>query len=993
MRRVFGQRRAVQPSLSGFTDSAECVLTGGFIPRAVCDRPADAPDEAVLDALWEAFDARLVDRPTRDELHGMALLRLAAGPDSLNEVRRAIGDLGEALGSTDDSATRAELLTDLAAANLLLAEELQSPVEVGAALEAALEAVELAPMSPEARFNQRLAELLLGILRTDQVAEQVADDPDLVAIARALAAEPSGAPAAPADPGTDQPTDKTTGGAGPAPCLPARELRSALDRWVDRPTPESWELLAEQRQCLADAEDRFFPDVLAAAEREPDRLAASWRHYQGLERAAGALDSQALRAHLDALASDTSVAVVRRAGDYFAVFLSYQQENYSAAEALLERHRAEVEASGYPGLTVRALSFLAFIAQLRGELGSALARLEQAEAINRRFGIEALTAKLEMLRSELDTVAGREYDGWRSQVLALRRLTAEPLVEQRVGALGLLAEQARLRGFERLALHLRDRAVSTAEGGGPGARITSLRARGETLARLGRLAEARRDLEAARALLTSSPDELMAHDSLAADLDYLEGLAAEEPATRRAALERTRERYRSVGYDLRILGVEHALALIEAEEGEPETAIRTLEEAFDELTEQVAATTRWSEATALVEAARPVIDALVGLELDHRPPEDVLRTIGRYLGLRSRPDPGIEPVGLVEGPRLTTFVRATELVLLVEAGGSLTIVRQPVERQHLVELRGAMLARARAIDRRARFWAALEPLAGLVLDPVVKNLAPYETAPLETLSDEPGILTVVADDVLAGLPFHLFSHGGEGELLLDHWAVRYATDLRSPASERIPTRLLASGSAGEGSGLRMLAEAEDEARAVAALYPDHHLLLGAEASPVAVRSWLFRDDAQPPTSATFDALHIASHFEADPRRPLESTLVLAPPFGDAADAASRRLSLGELLAHAPAGLDLLYLSACDTGLGIASETHGLHSLAQAFGSSGVRHTVLTLWPLDDAIGASIARRFHELLTSGHPAVQALRRAQLEHREEHPVAWGALVVVE
>ena len=963
VRQVLEGRRAIRQPLSGLPKSGQCSIIPGFIPKSDCREGIEILGNPGIQPLYTAFRSRLAETPTSDELHGAALLSLAMGPQDADEIRRAIVELEKALSSENSSIYRAELLTDIASAYLLLAEVLQSTVEVGAALEATLEALELDPTNASAQLNQRFAGLLLGIDR----AVDIEGDPALEAIASYINSRDLEA----------SPAEKTSPDfVAPNPCLSARETRMALDAWVERPNAETWKPLAEELVCSVDSADRFFPDLLAAAANEPDQLAESWRHYQGLEAGARAFDPNELQRHLNALADSTSTKAVRIAGDYFAAWLPYQDGEYPEAERLLERHRTEAEAKGYLGLAIKAINFQSLIAQVRGEYGTALTKLEEAEELSRYLGIEALVSKLRSQRSQLEILGGREYDAWRSQTLAIRGLDTSSQGESLAGALGVLAELAELRGFDRMTLYLRHRAVLIAEALGPGAQISTLRARGEALARLGRVEAALNDLSRAIHLLNSSPQDLLARETLRADLSYLEGQAATTIAQRRAALESALSHYRAVEYDRRILGVQHALAGAQNDDGDPEAALATLEDAFDELAEQVADATTWSDATGLIAAARPMVELLVGLQLDHRQPEAVLATIGRYLGLRSKRDITTTSVG-VDGPRLTTFVRRSEVLLLLENSNEITIVRQPVERQHLRFLRDQVLLRA--VAKADGLEGALEELASHILVPIYGSLDLEEPSAIHSL-------TIVPDDILAGTPFHLLPTGQGSHRLIDRWEVSYQTDLHLPAVESAPTRVLAIGASGKGSRLSYLPLAEDEARQIAALYPKSSALTGAEASPAGVRALLTDDAATSP----FDTLHISSHFEVNSRWPLESSLLLNKTLGSSSSK-DRWLTLRELLAQAPGGLNLLYLSACESGAGIPSEAHGLHSLAQAYTSAGIQRTVLTLWPLDDQIGAAIALRFHQLYRSGSSAAGALRAAQLEHRDEDLRSWGALIV--
>jgi CHAT domain-containing protein len=93
---------------------------------------------------------------------------------------------------------------------------------------------------------------------------------------------------------------------------------------------------------------------------------------------------------------------------------------------------------------------------------------------------------------------------------------------------------------------------------------------------------------------------------------------------------------------------------------------------------------------------------------------------------------------------------------------------------------------------------------------------------------------------------------------------------------------------------------------------------------------------------------------------------------------------GLLTAEAVAGLDLAgmelaVLSACQTGLGEATD-EGLYGLQRAFHLGGCKNVVASLWPVDDEVTAALMALFYHHLWVGKQApLQALRSAQLQLR--------------
>ena len=122
----------------------------------------------------------------------------------------------------------------------------------------------------------------------------------------------------------------------------------------------------------------------------------------------------------------------------------------------------------------------------------------------------------------------------------------------------------------------------------------------------------------------------------------------------------------------------------------------------------------------------------------------------------------------------------------------------------------------------------------------------------------------------------------------------------------------------------------------------------------------------------YPVLHIASHFQFDPAGDTASFLLL----GDGS-----RLSLNEIRknGYSFAGVDLMTLSACQTGVGggkdvSGREIEGLGVLAQKQGAKGV---VATLWPVADASTAQLMQSFYRMREEKKlTKAEALRQAQL-----------------
>jgi CHAT domain-containing protein/tetratricopeptide (TPR) repeat protein len=100
------------------------------------------------------------------------------------------------------------------------------------------------------------------------------------------------------------------------------------------------------------------------------------------------------------------------------------------------------------------------------------------------------------------------------------------------------------------------------------------------------------------------------------------------------------------------------------------------------------------------------------------------------------------------------------------------------------------------------------------------------------------------------------------------------------------------------------------------------------------------------------------------------------------------------------GVELVVLSACETGLGRAQSGEGLIGLRRAFRTAGAKTVISSLWSVKDESTAELMQAFYaNLWVKQMGRLESLRQAQLEllnkNRAEHgnalPANWGAFVL--
>jgi len=129
------------------------------------------------------------------------------------------------------------------------------------------------------------------------------------------------------------------------------------------------------------------------------------------------------------------------------------------------------------------------------------------------------------------------------------------------------------------------------------------------------------------------------------------------------------------------------------------------------------------------------------------------------------------------------------------------------------------------------------------------------------------------------------------------------------------------------------------------------------------------------------------------RNPLaESGLALA----GANVTASGNLTAEEILALDLRGLELVVLSACETGRGAEVTGQGVLGLQASLLAAGTKGMLMSLWKVPDASTAFLMERFYAYYLDGYSAPTALRDAQRDvlQREEfkNPVHWAGWVYV-
>jgi CHAT domain-containing protein/tetratricopeptide (TPR) repeat protein len=350
-----------------------------------------------------------------------------------------------------------------------------------------------------------------------------------------------------------------------------------------------------------------------------------------------------------------------------------------------------------------------------------------------------------------------------------------------------------------------------------------------------------------------------------------------------------------------------------------------------------------------------------------------------------------------------THVRATLVVPGAERPVSVDLgPAEPIEaatRRFLAAVERAGVQRGVAPEHGPAATSSAASLRALVFDPLAAHLEDVE------------LVVVSPDGFLGALPFGALQQD-DGSYLLERFAFAYTQDPAALATGTTGgttdpgggTSLLAIGGVAYGEDAGEWTELPGtaiEVERVAALHRE--AFAGAE---VLALSHTEPDEPRLRRELPRHAFaHLATHgfFRGDEtlHPGLRSGIVLAGANTPARDAERDGILTAEEVRWMDlGGVELVVLSACETGLGRAHAGEGLLGLRRALHIAGADTVLSSLWPVPDEQTAQLMEAFYtNLWVRGLNRVESLRRAQLELLAEsrgsqpdgRPAVLGAFVL--
>lgn len=230
------------------------------------------------------------------------------------------------------------------------------------------------------------------------------------------------------------------------------------------------------------------------------------------------------------------------------------------------------------------------------------------------------------------------------------------------------------------------------------------------------------------------------------------------------------------------------------------------------------------------------------------------------------------------------------------------------------------------------------------------------------------------------VPFAALRDPATGRYLMESYALSYTPSVT--ALKHLLQKKVRSGGEILVLGDPKTAEsalpgARDEALAIAQLF-DVKANLGQDAGESLLRR----------VGSRVGLVHIAAHALYDGDHPLFSRIYLSPGEGQDGLLEAHEV-FGELDLR---GVQMVTLSACQTGEGRRSRGDDIVGLTQAFLHAGSSSVLATLWRIDDSASTRLMKRFYASVHAGTAFAEALREAQREALTEpgrkDPYFWAA-----
>jgi CHAT domain-containing protein/Flp pilus assembly protein TadD len=686
-----------------------------------------------------------------------------------------------------------------------------------------------------------------------------------------------------------------------------------------------------------------------------------------------------IRPHFEAAAR--LLRTGRSSLDVWAAFalarLAVVQQRHDEVVSHATAAAARAKRIGAAAVAARAHWLLGMTAFTLNNWSAAMRHYEEALRLCEGTAETALAASVHLNASVLNRFLGNVGGTWRHRLVAGAGLPPYRPV-QRHTYLTSGAVTASTESLPLTALLFQNEVVSNAAALPAGPRAEAALTRARMLARLGRTADAERDLTQAEQLLaTVQSDALRARFSRASLLASAEVRTSPDPA--RAA--------RDAG---------QAVALI-AKSGEPmRLAEASLLESralakLGKIDDARAAAERGIDA---FERALASIDPHDPIRISALDPAWALYSDAARLHLVRGREDYAGAFALLERGRARTLIdlrritplsladvqerlKSGEALLLLDQSSSSLVswwitsasVRTASANASLDQVEALVTSHRRSVDRGER----KNPASAALFDLAVRSWWPdlRKTA----------TVAVIPDGAWSRVAWPALWETSSGVELVSGAAFVVAPSASVAAGGRwnpdAPARTAVVVSAADTGSAAVLPAARREAKEISGIYPEGRLLQGDAATPANVLREL---DAA-------DIVHVASHSVDVPGYPALSHLVLT---GSQTDG---RLMVRDIAARHLSQTRLVVLAACATAGRRAVRGEGTVGIAWGFLTAGTRHVIATLQDIEDAPAGELFTSVHRGIVAGRTPSAALHDTQqrLAAAGASPRVWATVAM--
>ncbi|HEX2209961.1 MAG TPA: CHAT domain-containing protein [Longimicrobium sp.] len=886
------------------------------------------------------------------------------------------------------------ILVDLSAAHLVRAERMQAPRDLYQALEYALQAIELEPLSLPALYNAALAKQAVGL---DEEAAEAWDAYLAVDRRSAWAGE-----------ARRRKSGLITGGAQtpmPGADASASEVAAFARTHPQEARTHGWDVVlgdwgkaveagdsASAALHLAFAEklglaleqrpggDASLADAVRAIRAAGGNRGATMtlaRAHRAYAVAQALASTQQFQAALDASTRVTPTRNLSPVLDQWTELLRARavgsRGHRAEAESALIRLSANVDGSRHPALAGAMRRMRATLLAMRGDFQAGRQQSRLAAEYLRRAGETEQSGSLLSTDGETAYQAGDTVEAFRLLHQAQQALRPHRRSIRLHNQLHGLARAVALSGMPRAALAILDEDVRVARrNGGPTPVVDALQMRARIRTILGDSARAAADLDSA----------------------YSRVRKLRDPATQEWAVNALRMARPS---QISVAEINSAVAAFEQNvvwlapallaradahlaASDLAAAIRDLETVLGGV--RPFSGRRTAEAVvraAALEQARSRFNRLVMLYLRAGDTTAALQTLerGRVSFAAVSAGDSASAAGPLRAPAgqvgLEYALIGDTLLAWTVRADTVHLVRQTIDRDQFLLTVEQVGAAMESPEREAAARPGLRRLYGWLIAPVRGRLGPPGT-----------MLVILADGEVAGVPFAALIDSRNRHLVQDH-PLRYAPTLADAARP---------WSAGDAQGRALLVADPDFDRV---RYPSLDGLDGARAEVDALEPFFpgaMRLDGDSATRAAFlteaqraSLIHYAGHAVFDDARPERSYLVLA-----GADTTGR-LTAEEVSQMRLGNARLVVLSACRTLRARGGRSGGFAGLSGALLSAGAGGVAGSLWQVNDGRAQPLMVAFYRAYGELRDPALALRQAQLDmlestHPEESSLATWA-----